>query len=98
MLIFYLLQLVYTLLPKKWQVLGPFPHGTRELGYDSLSSFGGFESLEYSDQDVYPSELSDDGYVGWSIIETNDHGYVTIQYMDIKWDFHQLSFGIFITD
>jgi predicted esterase len=80
-------------LPRVWEALGPFPHGTREVGYDPLSSFGGFESLPFSTSDQYPSELADGGYVGWKRIESSQDGSVTIQYDEIRWEFNLRSLG-----
>jgi hypothetical protein len=62
-------------LPHEWQVillnskvLGPFPHGSREIGTDPLSSYGGFENLVCCDG-RYPSELADGGSVGWQVLK-----------------------------
>ncbi|RKO85506.1 hypothetical protein BDK51DRAFT_33247, partial [Blyttiomyces helicus] len=74
--------------------IGPFPHGSRELGVDPLSAYGGFEWLPYSDTERYPSELADGGYVGWSKVESNSDGTVgPFDYPNVRWDFNQESFG-----
>lgn len=80
-------------LPEEWQVLGPFPHGSREIGSDPLGAYGGFEKLPYSDQ-KYPSELADDGQVGWQTVKTNPDGSVgPVHFPSVRWGFNQAPFG-----
>jgi hypothetical protein len=79
--------------PDVWQVLGPFSHGSREVGIDPLSPYGGFENIVYSDQ-RYPSDLGDDGKVGWQIVHTNPDGTVgPVIYPNVHWESLQVPFG-----
>ncbi|KAK5668312.1 hypothetical protein QVD99_005343 [Batrachochytrium dendrobatidis] len=81
-------------LPQFWQVLGPFPHGSREIGVDPLSAYGGFENLEYIEGAQYSSELADGGWVTWRNISTNVDGSVgPIDYPNVRWDFNRKTFG-----
>ncbi|RUS26818.1 hypothetical protein BC938DRAFT_484077 [Jimgerdemannia flammicorona] len=86
-----------TLVPRVWEVLGPFPTGMREqdFGADPLEAFGGFPNLPFSDVDRYPSELADNGTVGWFKIETNKDGITVgpIPFEGVRWSFNQLSQG-----
>ncbi|RUS17630.1 hypothetical protein BC937DRAFT_89702 [Endogone sp. FLAS-F59071] len=80
-----------------WEVLGPFPTGMREqdFGADPLEAFGGIDELPFSDVDRYPSELADNGTVGWFKVETNSDGKTVgpIFFEGIRWSFNQLSQG-----
>ncbi|KAH6585596.1 hypothetical protein BASA50_001204 [Batrachochytrium salamandrivorans] len=81
-------------LPQVWEVLGPFPHGSREVGVDPLSAYGGFESLQYDESDKYPSELADSGWITWKRVSTNADGSVgPVEYPTVRWDFNQKTFG-----
>ncbi|KAI8812023.1 hypothetical protein BJ742DRAFT_794536 [Cladochytrium replicatum] len=83
-----------SLFPSHWELLGPFPIGSRELGADPLSAYGGFESLPYDQSATFPSELADDGFVSWKTTETNIDGTVgPIDYANVRWEFNQLAFG-----
>ncbi|CAG8489151.1 15329_t:CDS:10 [Acaulospora morrowiae] len=66
------------LTPKMWEFLGPFPTGTREqdFGADPLEAYGGFANITFSETHTFPSELADNGTVGWSRINTNSDGSV----------------------
>ncbi|KAJ3322034.1 hypothetical protein HDV06_003635 [Boothiomyces sp. JEL0866] len=77
-----------------WQVLGPFPHGSRELGVDLLSSYGGFENLKYSTSDKYPSELVDGGYTTWKTVKRQDDGSIGgIEFDNVRWEFNAKTLG-----
>ncbi|KAI9104846.1 hypothetical protein DFS34DRAFT_219605 [Phlyctochytrium arcticum] len=80
-------------LPLEWESLGPFPHGSRELGVDILSAYGGFENLNYSEDARFPSELVDGGFVGWQKVRTSEDQSVRISYPEVRWDFNQKPFG-----
>ncbi|KAJ3326374.1 hypothetical protein HDU76_012977 [Blyttiomyces sp. JEL0837] len=76
------------------KVLGPFAIGSRELGADPLSAFGGFESIPYSEKTRFPSELVDGGYVKWSRIFTNpDQSVGPVPYENVRWEFNREPFG-----
>ncbi|CAG8683090.1 32561_t:CDS:10, partial [Racocetra persica] len=64
--------------PKSWELLGPFPTGTREqdFGADPLEAYGGFRNLNFSDTKSFLSELADNGTVKWSTIVENIDGSV----------------------
>ncbi|KNC98636.1 uncharacterized protein SPPG_06318 [Spizellomyces punctatus DAOM BR117] len=79
--------------PDVWESLGPFPHGSRELGNDPLSAYGGFENLSFSSTDRYPSELADGGFVRWRHVETGPDQTVRLSYPQIRWEFNQRPFG-----
>ncbi|KAJ3273129.1 hypothetical protein HDV01_004768 [Terramyces sp. JEL0728] len=77
-----------------WQVLGPFPHGSRELGVDLVSSYGGFENLKYSTTDKYPSELVDGGYTTWRTIKRQADGLIGgIEFDNVRWEFNAKTLG-----
>ncbi|KAL2913539.1 hypothetical protein HK105_206999 [Polyrhizophydium stewartii] len=81
-------------LPYDWEVLGPFPHGSREVGVDPLSAYGGFEHLRYNESDTYPSELADGGTVSWQRVRTNADGSVgPVRHEGVRWEFNRKSFG-----
>ncbi|KAI9000181.1 hypothetical protein BC832DRAFT_562686 [Gaertneriomyces semiglobifer] len=80
-------------LPQEWETLGPFPSGTRELGHDPLSPYGGFAKLPYSETDRFPSDLAEGGYVYWKKITTSEDGTVRISYPDIHWESIRATFG-----
>ncbi|KAI8367496.1 uncharacterized protein BYT42DRAFT_586475 [Radiomyces spectabilis] len=73
-------------LPSEWQILGPFPIGTREqeFGADPLEAYGGFASLEYSTSNKYPSELATDGYVGWMTVRAEDGKIGPLEFPNIR--------------
>ncbi|CAG8556557.1 9213_t:CDS:10, partial [Ambispora gerdemannii] len=82
--------------PNTWEILGPFPTGTREqeFGADPLEAYGGFTNLEYSTTETYPSELADNGRVGWSIISENENGSIgPFNFPNVRWNFNQQSLG-----
>ena len=81
-------------IPSEWEVLGPFPHGSKEIGVDPLSLFGGFENLQYNTDDKYPSELATGGFVKWTKISTSSDGKVGPIYFDnVNWDMNLYPFG-----
>lgn len=57
-------------LPSTWDVLAPFPAGTREFGADPLEAFGGIRQIyaRRSSRDLFPSELVFGGYVSWQAL------------------------------
>jgi len=83
----------------EWNCLGPFLIGTRERGYDPLSAYGicyshkigGFEAMEYSDVNCYPSEISDFGCVKWFKVEAS--GQVSAEFRNVNWEFNRMFFG-----
>ncbi|KAG9297457.1 hypothetical protein G9A89_020858 [Geosiphon pyriformis] len=84
------------LAPQDWQILGPFPTGTREqdFGADPLEAYGGIGHLNFCLTDTYPSELGDNGVVGWSTISTNDDGSIgPFDFPNVRWSFNQRPFG-----
>ncbi|CAO0800828.1 unnamed protein product [Mucor circinelloides] len=82
-------------LSKTWQVLGPFPIGTREqdFGADPLENYGGFQKLRYSTGAKYPSELVEGGFVGWTMINSNDHTLGPIDFKNARWSENGKPFG-----
>ena len=42
---------------------------------------------------MYPSDLADNGYVGWKTIETNTDQVGPINYNDIRWEFNMQQLG-----
>ncbi|KAI9333717.1 hypothetical protein BDR26DRAFT_868064 [Obelidium mucronatum] len=82
------------LLPNEWEALGPFAMGARELGVDPLSAYGGFETIPYSDEDRYPSELADEGYVKWfKVLKNADESVGPVDFANVRWEFNQDPFG-----
>ncbi|CAG8478874.1 3104_t:CDS:10 [Ambispora leptoticha] len=82
--------------PHTWEILGPFPIGTREIGFgaDPLEAYGGFANLKYSTTETYPSELADNGVVGWSMISENEDGSVgPFNFPNVRWNFNQQPLG-----
>ncbi|RUP51139.1 hypothetical protein BC936DRAFT_149748 [Jimgerdemannia flammicorona] len=88
---------IRSFVPQLWEVLGPFPTGMREqdFGADPLEAFGGFANLPFSIVDRYPSELADNGTVGWFTIKTGTDGKTVgpIPFKGVRWSFNQLSQG-----
>jgi pimeloyl-ACP methyl ester carboxylesterase len=66
--------------PAVWDVLAPFPAGSRELGGDPLESFGGIHTIPRNDGTMYPSELVFGGQVGWTQTKPNQNGWVSVQW------------------
>lgn len=64
-------------IPARWDVIGPFPYSSRELGADSLEAFGGILGIPRGDNATYPSELASTwgtytgGRVGWKEVNTS---------------------------
>ncbi|RIB19724.1 hypothetical protein C2G38_1245912 [Gigaspora rosea] len=84
------------LIPKTWELLGPFPTGTREqdFGADPLEAYGGFKNLSFSETQSFPSELADNGTVKWSTILTNMDGSVgPVHFKNMRWKFNRDPFG-----
>ncbi|KAL9541721.1 hypothetical protein MBANPS3_008961 [Mucor bainieri] len=81
-------------LSKTWQVLGPFPIGTREqdFGADPLENYGGFRKLKYSTGAKYPSELVEGGFVGWAMVNANNHTLGPIDF-NVRWSENGVPFG-----
>ncbi|KAJ1547299.1 hypothetical protein HK096_003514, partial [Nowakowskiella sp. JEL0078] len=89
-------------LPETWEVLGPFPIGSREIGADPLSAYGGFEYLAYSETARFPSELADEGFVKWRKektqlrLDTNgnfEEVVGPIIFDNVRWEFNREAFG-----
>ena len=73
-------------IPSEWQVLGPFPVGTRESG-DSLEAYGGITKIgkdmlerkkrgERVDDEMYASEYAFGGYTTWMSVLASDEASV----------------------
>ncbi|MCJ1399159.1 hypothetical protein MMC11_002361 [Xylographa trunciseda] len=87
----------------QWQVLGPFPIGTREAtwGADPLTRLGGFPKLLYNQTSKYYSSLGINGTVGWTLHEaetlskTEDsvEVAVTFDFPQVDWTFLQSIYG-----
>ena len=81
-------------MPTEWEVLGPFPHGTKEAGIDPLSLMGGFENLAFNTDVKYPSELAKGGYVTWKKISSTSDGILgPIMYENVDWNQGLHQFG-----
>ena len=93
----YLPSLIFALagaIPSEWEVLGPFPHGSKEVGVDPLSLFGGFENLEYNTDSKFPSDLAIGGYVHWTKLATNPNGVVgPVVHDNVNWNQNISPFG-----
>ncbi|EGG15274.1 hypothetical protein DFA_10108 [Cavenderia fasciculata] len=64
-----------------WDVLAPFPITDREYGSDILDAFGGIRNIPRGDKSTYPSDLTDDGRVGWQeVTADSESGMVAITY------------------
>ncbi|CAG8597252.1 11501_t:CDS:2, partial [Dentiscutata heterogama] len=84
------------LIPRVWELLGPFSTGTREqdFGADPLEAYGGFRNLSFSKTQSFPSELADNGTVKWSTIMANTDGSVgPIHFKNLRWKFNRDPFG-----
>eukprot|EP01116_Phalansterium_solitarium_P011095 TRINITY_DN26704_c0_g1_i1.p1 TRINITY_DN26704_c0_g1~~TRINITY_DN26704_c0_g1_i1.p1 ORF type:complete len:251 (-),score=73.08 TRINITY_DN26704_c0_g1_i1:89-784(-) len=55
-------------LPSTWDVLAPFPLGTRERGGDPLEAFGGIWRIPRADSSTYPSDIINGAKVGWTTV------------------------------
>ena len=53
-----------------------------------IFKIGGFKGIPFSEHIQYPSDLSDNGCVGWSVIETNadEKSVGPIQFRDIRYE------------
>ncbi|CAG8515817.1 2966_t:CDS:10 [Funneliformis caledonium] len=70
--------------PKFWE----------DFGADPLEAYGGFSKLKYSKEQVFPSELANNGIINWSKIQSNEDGSVgPIDFNNIRWDFNKKSLG-----
>ncbi|KAL4801538.1 hypothetical protein BDV18DRAFT_148781 [Aspergillus unguis] len=88
---------------KEWQILGPFPIGTREAiwGADPLEYHGGFPNLSYDKEAAFASPLSADGIVQWSLTDANTTNFspeigraeLAIAFPHVEWDFLQSVYG-----
>ncbi|KAI9735134.1 MAG: hypothetical protein M1834_001722 [Cirrosporium novae-zelandiae] len=85
-----------------WDVLGPMQLGTREIiwGADPLEYFGGFNNLKYSSESVFPSSLSPNGTIKWSVTEVpvvQNHGscqtVLKVYFPDVDWSSQQDIYG-----
>ena len=76
---------------QEWHCLGPFLSGTREFGYDPLSAFGGFESLSFSEESCYPSDVADFGCVKWFKVVSS--GQVQANIDNVNWEYNRKYFG-----
>jgi hypothetical protein len=62
-----------------FDVLGPFPRGSRETA-DPLEAFGGILGIARGDVSTYPSEMVDGGYIGWESYTSNENGTLALDY------------------
>ncbi|CAI2175803.1 10972_t:CDS:10 [Funneliformis geosporum] len=70
--------------PKFWE----------DFGADPLEAYGGFSKLKYSKEQVFPSELANNGIINWSKIQSNEDGSVgPIDFNNMRWDFNKKSLG-----
>ena len=84
-------------LPRVWQILGPFPLGMREEGADPLAPYG-HEGHEGHEDQLYPSELVDHGFVGWTYFDNSNGSPDTtvgpIQFdTGVRWGFNRDFYG-----
>ncbi|EFA77664.1 hypothetical protein PPL_12272 [Heterostelium album PN500] len=83
-----------TSLPIKFNIIGPFPIGEREECYDTLEAYGGIWNIPIGDDTLYPSELGNDGKVGWTQYTASTPGSVSIDWSSsISWQFLQSVWG-----
>ncbi|KAL4927822.1 uncharacterized protein BDV17DRAFT_118898 [Aspergillus undulatus] len=90
-------------LSEKWQVLGPFPCGTREAvwGADPLELRGGFTNLSFDQNVEIPSPLATGGIVRWGVIASNttnahpkqSRAELVLAFPQIDWTFLQSIYG-----
>lgn len=52
---------------------------------------GGFETLEYSAVNCYPSEISDFGCVKWFKVQAK--GHLSAEFENVNWEFNRQFFG-----
>eukprot|EP01124_Arcella_intermedia_P011996 TRINITY_DN18322_c0_g1_i1.p1 TRINITY_DN18322_c0_g1~~TRINITY_DN18322_c0_g1_i1.p1 ORF type:complete len:882 (+),score=166.68 TRINITY_DN18322_c0_g1_i1:32-2677(+) len=73
--------------PDYYDILAPFPIGTRELGADPLEAFGGIRNIPRADSSTYPSDLYFGSKVTWATAKTSA-GQVTVQWNSsmVNWD------------
>ncbi len=69
----------------EWDVIGPFPSGSRELGMDPFLSFDDIYKEEFDFTKTYPSELADGGMISWRKIKSKNDGWVNVSFPDTRW-------------
>jgi dienelactone hydrolase len=81
--------------PAVWQVLGPFPVGTREYTADPLQSpvWGGIFALALGANQSFPSDWADGGSVTWSQATSDADGNVNIPFSSVRWSFNEQQVG-----
>jgi hypothetical protein len=75
--------------PSSWDVLAPFPAGTRETGADPLNAYGGIFKIKRADPSAsYPSDLVNGGVVTWTKVAPDNSGNVNIGFNSsyVNWD------------
>jgi len=79
--------------PSKWDVLGPFPVGMREVDALSLNAFGSIFAIPRGDNNTYPSELGVNGRISWTVVFTGPDNSVQISYPYWNLSFLQPPYG-----
>ncbi|GAM18267.1 hypothetical protein SAMD00019534_014420 [Acytostelium subglobosum LB1] len=83
-----------TSLPTQFNIIGPFAIGEREECYDTLEAYGGIWNIPIGDSTLYPSELGNNGRVGWITYQATTAGVVSLDWSQtISWDFLQSVWG-----
>eukprot|EP00730_Choanoeca_flexa_P004489 TRINITY_DN11710_c0_g1_i5.p1 TRINITY_DN11710_c0_g1~~TRINITY_DN11710_c0_g1_i5.p1 ORF type:complete len:877 (+),score=197.04 TRINITY_DN11710_c0_g1_i5:98-2728(+) len=70
----------------KWRAFGPFPVGKTEFDGDPVQSLGGIDAILSNRTLKVVSELSGNGYVGWSTFSADEQGFVSAYFSHVPYN------------